>query len=211
MLTVLLAALALQHPDTNAILDRAIAAYRNVSTLRADFTQTLHDPMIGTDASSRGQLYQQRPDRFAMRWTEPRGDALVVDGRYLWVYLPSSVPNQVVKSAVSARPGESPDVIAEFLVSPRERFTVTDIGSESVGDRSTDVLSFTPKQANTPYRQIVVWFDARDNLPRQIEITEASGAVRRITLSHLRVNTPIAASTFNFRVPAGVRVVDASP
>jgi len=207
----LLASLVLQTQDADAILDRAVAAYRHVTTLRADFTQTLRDPMIGTDATSRGQLYQQRPDRFAMRWSQPRGDALVVDGRYLWVYLPSSVPNQVVKSAVTGRPGENPDVIAEFLDAPREKFTVAFLGSEAIAGRSADVLSFTPKRPNGPYRQVVVWLDAGDALPRQIEITEASGAVRRIALSRLRVNASIAASTFTFRVPAGVRVVDASP
>jgi outer membrane lipoprotein carrier protein len=210
MLQALLVALALQNPDANAILDRSIAAYRRVTTLRADFTQALRDPMIGTDDTSYGELFQRRPDRFAMRWTRPRGDLLVVDGSYLWLYLPSSVPNQVVKSAVSGRPGQSPDVIAEFLDAPRERFTVAYVGSQSVGGRSADVLSFTPKQANAPYRRVVLWLDTQDHLPHQFEITEASGAVRRVTLSRLRVNTAIPASTFTFRAPAGVRVVDAS-
>lgn len=211
MLAALLVALALQDPHANAVLDRAVAAYGRVTTLRADFTQVLRDPMVGTDDSSRGELLQRRPNRFAMRWIRPRGDVLVMDGQFLWVYLPSSVPSQVVKSAVSGRPGGSPDIIAEFLESPHERFTISYLKSDSVGGRPTDVLSFTPKQANTPYRRVVLWLDAQDSLPRQIEIADASGAVRRITLSRLRVNAPIPASAFTFRVPAGVRVVDATP
>ena len=47
-----------QTPDANAILDRAVAAYGQVTTLRADFTQTVHDPMIGSDDTSRGEYLQ---------------------------------------------------------------------------------------------------------------------------------------------------------
>jgi outer membrane lipoprotein carrier protein len=204
------AAVQAQAPDASEILGRAIAAYRDVRTLRANFTQSVQDPMIGSSETSRGELLQQRPDRFAMRWSEPRGDLLVVDGQFLWVYLPSSAPNQVVKSQVVGRPGQNPDVIAEFLDNPRDRFTVTYVRSEPVGSRPTDVLAFVPKAANTAYRRVLLWLDSADALPRRVEITEASGTVRRITLDRLRVNTALPPSTFTFRPPQGVRVVDAT-
>ena len=74
-----------------------------------------------------------------------------------------------------------------------------------------DVLRFVPKDAaNAPYRRVDIWVDRGDALPRQVEINEVSGAVRRITFDRLRVNVRIPASTFTFRPPAGARVVDAS-
>ncbi len=207
-LTPVPAPLAAQD-DAGAVLDRAVAAFGRVTTLRASFVQTLLDPMLG-DATSRGELFQQRPDKFAMRWSQPRGDLLLADGSFLWVYLPSSTPGQVVKSAITGRPGSSPDVIAEFLERPRERFNVAYVRAQAVGGRPADVLSFTPRQRGGPYSRVLLWIDRGDDLPHQVEITEASGATRRITLDRLRVNTAIPASTFTFRPPAGVRVVDAS-
>jgi outer membrane lipoprotein carrier protein len=193
------------------VLHRAIPAFQQVSTLRAAFTQVVRDPMLGTTDTTRGELFQQRPNRFAMRFSRPAGDQLVVDGEYLWVYLPSSAPGQAIRSVVSGRPGHSPDVLHEFLEDPEQRFTVAFVRTEAASGRTADVLSFTPKQANTAYRRVLLWIDRVDALPRQVEVTEASGAVRRIALTRLTVNRPIAGSTFTFRPPPGVRVVDASP
>lgn len=192
------------------VLDRAVAAYAAVRALRADFTQTVTDPLIGTDETSRGEFLQQRPNKFAMRWREPAGDLILSDGEYLWVYLPSSTPGQVVRSAVTGRPGQTPDVVAEFLENPRARFTVTWERGEAVGGRPADVLAFVPRERAAPYRRVLLWIDRGDHLPRRVEITEASGAVRRVTLARLRVNPSLPASAFAFTPPAGVRVIDAT-
>ncbi|MFI5207882.1 MAG: outer membrane lipoprotein carrier protein LolA [Gemmatimonadales bacterium] len=186
-----------------------MAAFQKVATLRADFTQSVSDPMIGTNESSRGEYLAQRPNRFAMRWRHPAGDLILSDGQTLWIYLPSSTPNQVIRSNF-ARSGQSVDVIGEFLDRPREHFTIAFVKSDSIGHRPADVLEFTPRAANAPYRSVLVWIDRRDNLPRQVEIAEASGGSRRVTLDRLQVNGAVPASTFVFTPPAGARVVDAS-
>lgn len=196
--------------DASAILDRAVAAYGRVTTLRADFTQVVRDPMLGTDETSRGEFLQQRPNRFAMRWRDPRGDLILADGQQLWVFLPSSAPHQVVRSALSGRAGESADIVAEFLERPRERFTAAYERAESVGDRAAEVLALTPRDPNAAYRRVLIWVDRGDDLVRRIEIVEASGATRRISLDRLRINLAIPASSFVFRPPAGMRVVDAT-
>lgn len=207
-----LAAAAAPAPaqDAGAVLDRAIAAYAQVSSMRADFVQEVNDPMVGGDAPSRGEFLQQRPGRFAMRWSQPKGDVILSDGQYLWVYLPSSTPNQVVRTRLSGRPGESGDVVAEFLERPRERFNVAYVRADRAGGRDADVLALTPVQRNGAYTRVLVWVDRQDALVRKLEIGEASGAVRRITFDRLRVNVRIPASAFTFRPPSGARVVDAS-
>jgi outer membrane lipoprotein carrier protein len=204
-----LPAYRLSAQDADVILDRAVAAFQKVATLRADFTQTVTDPMIGTNESSRGEYVAQRPNKFAMRWRHPAGDLILADGQTLWIYLPSTAPNQVIRSNLT-RTGQSVDVIGEFLDRPREHFTIAYLKPDTVNRRPADVLAFTPKVANTPYRRVLVWIDRRDNLPRQIEITEASGGTRRVTLDRLQVNGVVRASTFVFTPPAGARVVDAS-
>jgi outer membrane lipoprotein carrier protein len=202
--------LAAQAPDAGAILDRAAAAMSRVTSVRADFTQRIRDQMLGTDESTSGEILQQRPGRFAMRWRHPAGDQIVADGQVLWVYLPSTAPRQVVRSTLSGKPGESADFVTEFLDHPRQRFTVSYVRADTVGTRPADVLSLVPRQGNLPYQRAVIWVDRADSLVRRVEISEGSGAVRRITLDHLRVNTALPASSFRFTPPAGTRVVDAS-
>lgn len=206
----LLVATAARAQDAGAILDRAVATYSRVNSMRADFVQEISDPMVGGTETSRGEFLQQRPGKFAMRWRQPSGDLIVADGQTLWVYLPSSAPNQVVRSALTGRPGESADVVAEFLERPRDRFTVAYTRGENVGSRAGDVLALTPRDVNVSYRRVLIWVDRQDNLVRRVEITESSGAVRRITFDRLRTNAAIPPSAFTFRPPAGVRVVDTS-
>jgi outer membrane lipoprotein-sorting protein len=59
-----------------------------------------------------------------------------------------------------------------------------------------------------PFSRATVWLDRADGLPRRMEIEELSGQRRTLTLHNLRVNPPVAAKTFTFDVPDGVRVVD---
>ena len=206
----LLIVVASQVPTAASVTDRAVAAFQHVTTLRADFTQTVHDEMLGTDETSRGEFLQQRPNKVAMRWREPSGDLIVVDGETLWVYLPSSTPGQATRSDVRGRTGQSPDPVGEFLDRPQERFTITYVKAEAVGGRPADVVQLVPKQPDAPYRRVQIWVDRQDALPRRVEIVEASGAVRRLTFDRLRVNGTLPASAFTFTPPHGVRVVDAT-
>jgi outer membrane lipoprotein-sorting protein len=216
-LTIVAAGLALlpaaraRAQDAGAILDRAVAAYGRVSTFRADFVQEVSDPMIGDAEPSRGEFLQQRPNRFAMRWRQPRGDLIVADGQYLWVFLPSSTPNQVVRSRLTGRAGESADIVAEFLDRPRDRFGVAYVRADRAGARVADVLALTPLQRSASYSRVLIWVDRQDTLVHKVEITEASGSVRRIAFDRIRINVTIPASAFTFQPPAGIRVVDASP
>jgi outer membrane lipoprotein-sorting protein len=76
--------------DPWPVLDGAARAYARVRTLRADFEQVVVNPMLGAPDTTRGRLFQQRPSRFAMRFTDPPGDRIVADGRYLWLFTPST-------------------------------------------------------------------------------------------------------------------------
>jgi len=200
-----------QNASAPAILDGAVAAFHRATTLRADFTQYLRDPMVGSSDTSSGEFLRESPGKFAFRWRHPAGDLILADGQVLWAYLPSSAPGQAVRSTLTGRPGESADVLAEFLDDPAQRFLVSYVRPDSVGSRPADELSLVPRQQGTlPYRRVLIWVDRIDSLVRRVEINEGSGAVRRIVLDKLRVNIPIPASSFVFRVPKGVRVVDAS-
>ena len=87
--------------STDQTLDRAITAWGKVKTARATFEQTVTNSLTGSSATARGEYQQQRPNRVAIRFTDPAGDRIVADGASVWVYLPSSAPGQVVKRSAS--------------------------------------------------------------------------------------------------------------
>ena len=189
------------------MLERAIAAYKDVNTVRATFTQRVTNPMLGKTVEAKGEVVQDRPDKISIRFTDPAGDAIVSDGTNLWIYLPSTAPGQVVKRAVGANAAGVPDVTATFLEAPREKYTAAAGGSETVNGRATSVVHLTARDRTLPFGKATVWVDTKDGLVRQFEVTEPSGLVRRVTIENLVVNPKVAAGAFEFEVPKGVRVV----
>lgn len=193
----------------SATLDRAVRAYKNVKTVRATFTQTITNPLLGATVTSAGELVQRRPNHVAVRFTDPAGDRIVADGAWVWFYLPSSTPGQVVRTRIAKGGSGSPDLTAQFLDTPSSRFDVTDLGRERVNGRRTRVLSLVPKPGvEAAFTKAVVWVDSADALIRQFELTEPSEIVRRVSITRLTLNPAIPASAFRFTPPSGTRVID---
>lgn len=194
--------------DAQSIIGRSSQVYRSLSSLRADFVQVINNPMIDS-AQSQGTLVQAGSAKLAMRFTEPKGEAIVIDGEHIWVYTPSSVPDQVIRMPLpSGGPVYGYNILAWFLDRPAERYDARYLRRDRIGSRDMDVVELVPAVPDLPFERAIVWLDREDALPRRLEITERSGALRQLTLSRVQVNRQIPASTFKFEVPAGVRVVD---
>lgn len=204
----LLAALQQSVQDPGPALDRASAAYQTIRTLSAEFTQIVDNPLLGAPDTTRGKLYQMRPSHFAMRFTHPRGDRIVADGRNLWLYTPSTTPGQVIRTGIPSTGTTGPNLIGQFVERPRERYRARYVRADSAASRVTDVVALVPRSTDLPYSEAVVWIDRKDGLVRRVEIAETSGQRRTLVLDKVAVNRGVPGREFTFSPPAGLRVVD---
>ena len=94
------AAWAAQTADPTATVAAAADRYAGMRGLCASFDQTLVAGVLGREARSAGRLCQQRPDRFAMEFSDPEGDRIVVDGTHAWVWYRSINPETVLRLPV---------------------------------------------------------------------------------------------------------------
>jgi chaperone LolA len=188
------------------ILRRAEQTADGIRSLEADFTQSLSVPLLGTRQSSAGKMYQRKPDRFLMRFTQPAGDIMVADGRHFWLYYPSSDRTQVIRTSI-AKGGGAVDLQRQFIGNATARFVATLNGSESVGGQDTHVLTLVPKQ-DSPYKILKIWVDKDDFLVRRFETTEENESVRRVELRNIRTNGTLPDALFAFTPPAGTQVFD---
>lgn len=194
--------------DAKAVVSRAANAYRGLNSLRTDFDQTIENPMIGNQ-DSKGVLIQSGQAKLSMRFSDPPGEAIVIDGKSVWVYTPSTTPGQVLKLPVpSGGPVYGYNLIAWLLDRPAERYSSTLVRSDQVDGRPVDVVEMVPTVPDMPFSKATVWLDRGDALPRRIEVEETSGQRRTLTLHKLRTNVPVSDKTFTFEVPPGVRVVE---
>ena len=193
--------------DTDATLARAQRAYDAMRTLRAEFTQTLGNPMLGAPERSRGTMFLAPPGRFAMRFTDPAGDRIVADGEWMWIYAPSSVPNQVIRQLIPYAGATTPNLFQQFVDQPLTRYTAAYVRADSVAGEPVDVVRLMPRRPGLAFRQATLAVARRDGWPRQLILVEESGQLREFVFHELRANESIPPAELTFSVPRGVKIV----
>jgi outer membrane lipoprotein carrier protein len=209
LVPALVAVRPLGAQSVESTIDRAVAAWAKVTTVRGTFDQTVTNPLTETSASARGDYAQERPSRLAIRFHQPLTDAIVADGKAIWIYLPSTAPGQVIKRPATDRASIPIDLTGQFLDAPRTKYTIAAAGARTVDGRATHALTLVPKPGTSAaFTKATVWIDDNDSLIREFEETETSGIVRHVHLTALVLNAAIDRSVFTFVVPSGVKIVD---
>jgi outer membrane lipoprotein carrier protein len=194
-----------QDTRAMAVLEGASARYSASRTLCADFSQTLSVPLLGQETSGRGRMCQEQPNLFAMRFTEPAGDVVVVDGTSMWIHFRSLDPLQVIKLSLTNAPGGF-DFHREFLDRPAAKYVIAYEAIERIGGRDTHRIRLAPR-ASASYEAALVWIDTADHLLRQVRVEEESGSIRTVTLDRIEPGANVPADYFKFTPPPGARVL----
>jgi outer membrane lipoprotein carrier protein len=196
-----------QDPDPVAIIARAAEKYQGLASFKADFRQIIDDSMVGV-YQSRGTLIQEGEAKLSMRFSDPPGDAIVMDGEHLWVYTPSTTPGQVLRLKVPTDPTYGPNVLAWILTRPAERYRSRYVRSDAVAGRAVDVIQLVPIDRTLPFTEATVWLDQYDDLPRRLDVRERGGQLRTLILSGVEAGHRYGPQAFRFDVPTDVRIVD---
>jgi outer membrane lipoprotein carrier protein len=213
-LTAVAVALASATAGANAqsvdgTIDRAVAAWAKVKTVRGTFEQTVSNELTSSTATARGEYAQERPNLLSIRFTQPASDAIVSDGKVVWVYLPSTAPGQVIKRPATDKSQTPIDLTGAFLDSPRTKYDITAAPGKTIDGHATHGLSLLPKAGVVaPFTKATVWVDDDDAFIREFDVTEASGVSRHIHLTTLEPNAQVSRSLFTFATPSGAKVVD---
>jgi outer membrane lipoprotein carrier protein len=194
--------------NADAIIDRAVAAYARLNSMRAEFKQTLTNPLTGNSQTTSGVILRKKPNLLSI--TFESGDRVAADGSTLWVFLPSSVPGQVMRMPYTGSNASTVDPAEQFLNAPRTRFTVTSSGTANVSGRATHAVTLVPKRANAGFTSAKVWIDDADSSIRQFDVESANGLKRHVVITSFTPNPELSKSTFRFAVPKGAKIVDQS-
>lgn len=190
------------------VVRNASRAYQALSSFQAQFLQHFEDKNLDL-TDSKGTLYQEGKSHFAMRWIDPPKDAIVVDGTKFWVYTPSSTPGQVLRFQQPNHPTYGTNLLGTFLDNAVDRYRITYVNSEVIDGHVTDAVIMEPIANDMPFRRATIWFDRELGLPRRLDIEESRGHNRLLSLTQLRVNSPIAADIFVCgKLPKGTKIID---
>ena len=187
------------------VLNQAAVRYGAVKTLCADFTQHLYVPLLGSERTGTGRLCQAKPNLFAMRFDNPKGDLIVVDGMFAWVYFPSNDEKTVLKTSADRSAGGR-DFHREFLENSGAKYEITYESAEDVEEWSTHRLRMVPKRSMS-FRFATIWIDRGAPVLRRIQMEEANGNVRTITMENVGFDADPGSDYFTFAPPSGALVM----
>lgn len=198
--------IAVRAQSAATVLDRAVAAYARLNSMRAEFRQTLTNPLTGNSQTSSGVILRKKPNLLSISFNT--GDRVAADGSTLWVYLPSSVPGQVMRMPYTGANASTVDPADEFLSSPRTRFNITSSGTATIGGRATHAVTLVPKRANAQFKSAKLWIDDTDSSIRQFDVESVNGLKRHVVITSFTPNPELSRARFKFAVPKGAKIVD---
>ena len=183
--------------------------YYSLGTLCAHFEQEVELTLLRRTSSGEGTVCQRRPDRFSMRFSDPPGDLLLVDGEFGWTFYPSLDPLQVMRFSGA---GGGFNFYQNFLEDPGGRFEAVHEGREPMGDGTSHKITLTPRGGasgvrSAGFRSATVWFDVDSHLITAMDIYDTNESIRRVRLTDIRVDIEIPDEVFRFVPPEGARVI----
>lgn len=199
-----------QDAQAYQVLYAASDRYYGLETLCAHFQQVIEITLLRQIRSGEGTVCQQRPDRFSMRFSDPEGDLVVVDGEFAWTFYPSLDDMQVMRFSAEGAGGGF-NFYENFLEDPRGRFEAVHEGREPMGEGMSHKIALKPRESvgsrSANFRSAVVWFDVDSYLITALDIYDTNESIRRVRLTDIRVDMEIPEEVFRFVPPEGARVM----
>ncbi len=163
------------------------------------------NPILEKTEIGHGTLYYRAPDRYRIEYRYPAGDVVVDDGEWLWIYLPSSQPGQVIRQPAEGAGGGNP---LTYLRDLRTHYELALEGSESISGEVSDHLGLTPSSEDAPFPRVDVWVGRETGLVRRVTTRSPDGVEKSYTFTTLRRGASIPDARFRFTPPRGVEIYD---
>ncbi len=182
------------------------AAYGRMTDLRAEFTQTAFNKSLNQTIPAQGTVYLKKGGKLRWEYKEPTPQAIVSDGKKLWVYTPAL--NQV-------NVGEAPEALAgpagSFLAGLgrlRAEFNVRFLNPAQPRDGEGNwVLDLTPKRPLPTLARLVLSVDAKTWELRRAVVYDQFENTVTMRFTKVAINSGLPDRLFAFEPPKGVATV----
>lgn len=175
--------------------------YVHISTLEAQFHQTIFISSLRREREFGGEFYYKRQKGFLWRYNTPKIKYFLYDGRFIWQGEEEKtfiIKDKVNKEKTS---GTFLDLI-EDIAKLDEIFTLKE--HSKTGDY--EILELSPKK-DTTVKSARIWID-NQNLVRKIQLYEFTGNINTIEFSSIKMNRPIDDSRFIFKPEKGKEIIE---
>ncbi|MDR3477711.1 MAG: outer membrane lipoprotein chaperone LolA [Gammaproteobacteria bacterium] len=176
----------------------------NITTMKANFVQTIKDKSARSLQHTQGHFALQRPGKFRWEVVKPTAQVIIANGSRLWIYDPDL--EQVTIRNFSKTAGQTP----AFLLSDKNLMLGKDFNVESVPAVSavagTQIFQLTPKDKDDSFEKIKLTFVGKQI--RQMQLEDRLGHLTTIAFQNISMGMPLPDALFHFTPPPKVDVID---
>jgi len=173
-----------------------------VHTMKANFVQTIYDNHGKAIQQSTGNMSLERPGKFRWQVKKPIPQLIIANNSRLWVYDPDL--QQVTIRVLSQSTGETPALLLSHVnVTLDKDYIVKPLTKNTPNSRWFELL---PRGADNVFASVQLGFV--NNQIREMYLKDHLGHTTRIQFEDAKSNMSISPSTFIFKAPANVDVID---
>src|SRR6476646_6258367 len=192
--------------DFNTLIDGVQRSFAQMSDFSADFVQKDQNP-LNRNRQASGHLYLMRPRKMRWEYQMPEEQLFVSDGKTVYFYVPGD--RQVNKEAVKDTFDDRMPLM--FLLGRsdlRNEFTRFELNpvDQKPFLQGTQVVRMYPKR-KMDIKDVVMEADPANYQIRRLILNHNDGSQSEFIFSNIRLNTGLKTPLFDFKVPAGVQVV----
>lgn len=200
--TMLVPAASARAGDTaQDVLEQVKKKYEKMDDAEVRFTQIARFPMAKLEQEIAGTFLFKKPNKYRVEF---ENQLIVTNGVTVWSY--SEQNNQVLIDKFKLKERSlSPERI---LTAAPEDYNATLVGREKAPRGEAIVLKLIPRDPSSLIKSMKLWVHEADWLIHRVEILDQHGKETTYRVSSFKTNIGIADTSFVYRVPAGVDVVD---
>ena len=175
--------------------------YNATKTLQASFTETLTDHGR-TRSINKGTVYISRPKKTRWEYSTPAGNWFLSDGDYAYDY------DQAKMTVEKFRIKEADDmrIPLAFLLGTLDFNKDFDKFEAQWEGADANIVAY-PKNKKLLFKKVDMLITS-DSTIRQVIVTGQDLSIVKFVLEGEKRNGPVAASLFEFKAPAGAKIVD---
>jgi len=181
-------------------LDRLDNFFEGLGSLRANFEQTVIDASAFLLQESGGVLIMQRPDKFLWDYQRPYQQAIIADGKKIYIY--DADLEQVTIKVMKKSMGDTPMLLLSSGGALADSFVITETGEDS----GLEWLQLKPRAQQSNFSMMRLAFDK--NTLRIMELVDSFDQTTRLRFSEVKRNPKIDSALFRFVAPPGVDVIE---
>jgi outer membrane lipoprotein carrier protein len=170
-----------------------------VSSLQANFVQTIYDTNGEQLQQSSGQMTLQRPGKFRWQTQSPAKQLLIADGKHLWFYdIDLAQATEQPQTADKNSP-------ALLLSGSTTALTQNFIISQLLTTANQQLFKLLPKTKSALFQKVQLAF--HHNTLSKMQMDDNLGQITVIEFAQTKNNPPLDANLFRFTPPKGIDII----